>query len=101
MTEVRTQPYRTVSLLNSSISMQFIIFNFLDEILNGVKIQEIPHRPMGFSRQEMQQWVAMPSSRGSFPPRDRTRVSHIAGRFFTSEPPGKPKNTGVGSLSLL
>ena len=48
MTEVRTQPYRTVSLLNSSISMQFIIFNFLDEILNGVKIQEIPHRHFFF-----------------------------------------------------
>ncbi|KAB0363223.1 hypothetical protein FD754_007379 [Muntiacus muntjak] len=30
-------------------------------------------------------------------PRDRTQVSLIAGRFFTSEPQGKPKNTGVGS----
>ena len=38
---------------------------------------------------------------GSSQPRDQTQVSHIAGRFFTSEPPGKPKNTGVGSLSLL
>ena len=28
--------------------------------------------------------VAMPSSRGSSQPRDRTQVSHIAGRFFTS-----------------
>ena len=25
----------------------------------------------------------MPSSWGSFPPRDRTQISHIAGRFFT------------------
>ena len=25
----------------------------------------------------------MPSSRGSFQPRDQTQVSHIAGRFFT------------------
>ena len=32
----------------------------------------------------------MPSSRESSWPRDRTRVSCIAGRFFTSEPPGKP-----------
>ena len=30
------------------------------------------------------QWVATPSSRGSSWPRDRTQVSHIAGRFFTS-----------------
>ena len=29
------------------------------------------------------EWVAMPSSRGSSQLRDRTQVSHIAGRFFT------------------
>ena len=40
-------------------------------------------------------------SRGSFQPRDQTQVSHIAGRCFTSCATGKPKNTGVGSLSLL
>ena len=34
--------------------------------------------------------VAMPSSRGSSQPRDRTQVSRTADRFFTSEPPGKP-----------
>ena len=39
------------------------------------------------------EWVAFPFSRGSFQPRDRTQVSHIA--------PESPKNTGVGSLSLL
>ena len=31
----------------------------------------------------MLEWVAMPSSRRSSPPRDRTLVSRIAGRFFT------------------
>ena len=34
----------------------------------------------GFSRQEY--WVAMPSSRGSSQPRDRTQVSCIIGRSF-------------------
>ena len=34
-------------------------------------------------------------------PRDRTQVSCVAGRFFTSWATGKPKNTGVGSLSLF
>ena len=29
------------------------------------------------------EWVAVSFSRGSFQPRDRTQVSHIAGRFFT------------------
>ena len=44
------------------------------------------------------QWCLTPFARGSSQPRDRTQV-------FTStlpaEPPGKPKDTGVGSLSLL
>ena len=31
----------------------------------------------------IQEWVAMPSSRGSSHPRDWTQVSHIADRFFT------------------
>ena len=30
------------------------------------------------------EWVAFPFSGGSSQPRDRTQVSHIAGRFFTS-----------------
>ena len=34
--------------------------------------------------------VAVPFSRVSSQPRDRTQVSHIAGRFFLAEPPGKP-----------
>ena len=36
------------------------------------------------------EWVAMPSSRGSSWPRDWICVSCIAGRFFTTEPLGKP-----------
>ena len=35
------------------------------------------------------EWVAISFSRSSRP-RDRTQVSHIAGRFITCEPPGKP-----------
>ena len=29
------------------------------------------------------EWVAIPLSRGSSPPRDRIPVSHFVGRFFT------------------
>ena len=47
------------------------------------------------------EWVAFPSSRASSQPRVQIQVSCIAGGFFTAEPQGKPKNTGVGSLSLL
>ena len=39
------------------------------------------------------EWVAISFSRGSSQPRDPTQVSCTAGRFFTTEPPGKPKHS--------
>ena len=42
-----------------------------------------------FSRARILEWVTMLSFRESSLPRDWTRVSCIAGRFFTAEPPGK------------
>ena len=56
---------------------------------------------MGILQARKPDWISRPSSRWSSQPRDWTQVSHIAGGFFTSEPPGKPKNTGLGSLFLL
>ena len=56
---------------------------------------------MGILQARILEWVAMPSSRGSSQPRDQTHVSCITGGFFTIEPPGKSKNTGMGSLSLI
>ena len=41
------------------------------------------------------------SCTGSSQPRDRTQVSTLQVDSFPSEPPGKSKNTGLGSLSLL
>ena len=38
---------------------------------------------VGILQARIREWVAMPSSRGSFQPRDRTQVSRIAGGFFT------------------
>ena len=49
------------------------------------------------------EWVAIPSSSGSFWPRAQTGVScspALAGRFFTTESPGKP-TIGLKELSLL
>ena len=47
------------------------------------------------------EWVAIPFSRGSSRPRDRTQVSRMQADSLPAEPLGKPKSTGVGSLSLL
>ena len=49
---------------------------------------------------KMLEWVAMPSSRGSSQPRDPTQSLALHEDSLLSEPPGKPKNTGVGSLSF-
>ena len=65
------------------------------------------HTVHGILQTRILQGLAVPFSKGSSQPRDRTQVSCIAGGFFffffflPSEPPGKPKNTGVGSLCLL
>ena len=64
--------------------------------------------PVGFSVHgifptRMLEWVAMPSSRGSSPPRDRTHISCmscIAGGFFTAESLGKPPEDGLLNLSI-
>ena len=38
---------------------------------------------MGILQARILEWVAMPSSRGSSQPRDRTQFSHTEGRFLT------------------
>ena len=41
-------------------------------------------RVPGVLQARILEWVAVPFSRGSSQPRDRTQVSRIAGGFFTS-----------------
>jgi len=55
----------------------------------------------GLLQARILEWVAIPFSRGSSQPRDQTQVSRIAADSLPAEPQRKPKNTGVGSLSLL
>ena len=47
------------------------------------------------------EWVAFPFSRRSSQPRDQPRSPTLQVDFLPAEPQGKPKNTGVGNLSLL
>ena len=54
----------------------------------------------GILQARMLEWVTFPFSRGSSQPRDRPRSPTFQMDYFTAEPQGKPKNTGVGSLSL-
>ena len=54
----------------------------------------------GILQARILEWVAFPFSRGSSQPRDQTRL-HCRRILLPAEPQRKPKNTGVGSLSLL
>ena len=49
-----------------------------------------PHTVHGIFQARILEWIAFPFSRGSSQPSVQTQVSHIVGRFFTTEPPGKP-----------
>ena len=58
----------------------------------------------GILQARILEWAAFPFSRGSSQPRDRTQVSHIAGRFFTSwatrEAPPKGKTNVIISVNF-
>ena len=60
-----------------------------------------PSLSVEFSRQEY--WSGLPfPPPGELPdPGVQASSPELAGGFFTTEPLGDPKNTGVGSLSLL
>ena len=65
---------------------------------NSLRSHGIVH---GILQVRILEWVAMSSSRGSSQPRGQTQVYSLQANSLPAEPQGKPKNTGVGSLSLL
>ena len=56
---------------------------------------------MGILQARILEWVAILSSRGPSQPEIEPRSPTLQVDSLPSEPPGKPKNNGVGSLSLL
>ena len=69
-------------------------------------LQPMDYSPPGFCTHGILQarileWVACPPP-GDLPnPGIKPRSPALQANSLSSEPPGKPKNTGVGSLSLL
>ena len=55
---------------------------------------------LGILQVRILEWVAFPFSRWSSQPRDRTQVSHIAGRFFISWVTGKTLENKTSSPKL-
>ena len=58
----------------------------------------------GISQARILEWVTIPFSRGSSRPRDQTRASRTAGRFFTTwvtrESPGPHRKSNILNLSF-
>ena len=59
------------------------------------------YRVHGILQARILEWVAFPVPRGSSNPGIKPRSPALQGDFLPAEPQGKPKNTGMGSLSLL
>ena len=55
----------------------------------------------GIFQTRILEWVAISFSRGFSWPRDGTHVSCLEGRFFTTEPPGKPYSNRRSQLKEL
>ena len=55
----------------------------------------------GILQARILEWEDFPFSWGSSQARDRTQVSALQADSLPAEPQGKPKKTGVGSLSFL
>ena len=70
--------YSTVSVSPSQSHKDFFNVDFVIPVL--IFLTKIH----GILQAKILEWVAFPFSRGSSQPRDRTQVSHIAGRFFTN-----------------
>ena len=70
-------------------------------VSDSVTPQTVPHQGTsvhGILQTRVLEWVAMPFSKGSSQPRDRTQVSCMAGRFFTIWATGKSWRDGSSNL---
>ena len=62
---------------------------FLSDSLDSMDCSPPGSSVHGILQTRILEWVAISSSRGSSQRRDQTRASCLAGRFFTTESPGK------------
>ena len=70
-------------------------------LLKGSERKSLSHVQLFAIRAKILEWVAVPFSRGSSQSGVEPRSSALQVDSLPAEPQGKPKNTGVGNLSLL
>ena len=82
-------------------AVQYYMFSVVSDSATPWTVAHKAPMSMGFLQVRILEWVAMPSSRGSSQPRIKSRSPALQVDSLPSEPPGKPKSIGMGSLSLL
>ena len=92
----------TVDLLPCGVMCVCLVAQSCPTLWNTMDWNPPGSSVQGILQARILEWVAIPSSRGSFQSRDRTQVSHIVGRLFTVWATKEfQKKTGMGSLFLL
>ena len=103
LTFVRIWGLSEVGELNTKWCLHWCVLSHFSNVRLFVTLWTVAHQAplsMGFSRQEY--WSGLPCCPpGDLPNPGTEPRSPTLQNSLPSEPPGKPKNTGVGSLSLL
>ena len=94
--QVKLSPFRILWFNFIVVNLQGKSFQSLELLLSCVQLfcDPMDCSPPGssvhvISQARILEWVAISFSKGFSLPRDQTDISCIAGRFFTTEPPGK------------
>ena len=88
-------------LINSNSAVLCLVAQLCPTLCNPMEWPCQTPLSMGTLQARILEWAAMPSSRGSSHPGIEPRSPTSQTDSLPFEPPGKPKNTGVDSLSLL
>ena len=79
---------------NKDVKMCLILWDSVDCSPPGSSVP-------GISQARILEWIAISWSRGSSRARDQICVFCLAGRFFITEPPGKPHNLNILAVLFI
>ena len=88
------------NLVPFSFFLSFFFFFFKVAQLCLTFCDLMDYTVLGIHQARILEWVAFPFSRASSRPRIEPRSPALQMDSLPTEPPGEPRNTGVGSLSL-
>ena len=74
--------YFVMAALPNYYAVLFLVAQSCQTLCDPVDCSPPGSSVSGILQARILEWITMPSSRGSFQPRDQTQVYHIAGGFF-------------------